>query len=92
MRVFGSSVHLECVRIHVWLCNHISLICVCMCLFARSRCRYQGVVIYNMADLPIGFGITAATTDDCRKLEATGIVVFHQADVGEFLRDEDSLS
>lgn len=54
--------------------------------------RYQGVVIYNMADLPIGFGITAASTDDCRRLEATGIVVFHQADVGEFLRDEDSLS
>ncbi len=40
--------------------------------------KYQGVVIYNMADLPIGFGITAATTQDCRKLEPTGIVVFHQ--------------
>ena len=28
-----------------------------------------------MADLPIGFGITAATTQDCRKLEPTGIVL-----------------
>lgn len=38
-----------------------------------------------------GFGVTARSTLDTRKLEPTGIIVFHQADVGEFLRDEDTM-
>jgi hypothetical protein len=50
--------------------------------------KYQGVVIYNMADVPLGFGVTARSTAETRKLEPTGIVAFHQADVGEYLRDE----
>eukprot|EP00455_Lapot_gusevi_P050966 TRINITY_DN74_c0_g1_i1.p1 TRINITY_DN74_c0_g1~~TRINITY_DN74_c0_g1_i1.p1 ORF type:complete len:197 (+),score=51.88 TRINITY_DN74_c0_g1_i1:49-591(+) len=54
--------------------------------------KYQGVVVYNMADVPLGFGSTAASTQDCRKLDPTGIVVFHQADVGEYLREEETMS
>lgn len=38
-----------------------------------------------------GFGVTARSTLDTRKLDPTGIIVFHQADVGEFLRDEDTM-
>ncbi|KAI8892548.1 hypothetical protein BC833DRAFT_611382 [Globomyces pollinis-pini] len=53
--------------------------------------EHQGVVIYTMADIPIGFGVTAKSTNDCRKLDPTSICVFHQADVGEYLRDEDTL-
>lgn len=53
--------------------------------------KYQGVVIYNMNDVPLGFGVTARSTNETRKLEPTGIVAFHQADVGEYLRDEDTL-
>jgi len=53
--------------------------------------KYQGVVVYSMADVPLGFGVTAYSTQECRKLEPTAIVVFHQADVGEYLRDEDTL-
>ena len=34
---------------------------------------------------------TAKSTTDCRKMDATGIVAFRQADVGEYLRDEDTL-
>ena len=41
-----------------------------------------------MADVPLGFGTTAKSTTDCRKMDATGIVAFRQADVGEYLRDE----
>eukprot|EP00899_Mesostigma_viride_P016708 jgi/Mesvir1/25038/Mv16977-RA.1 len=52
---------------------------------------YQGVVVYSMSDVPLGFGITAKSTQDCRKLENSGIVVLHQADVGEYLRMEDEL-
>lgn len=53
--------------------------------------EHQGVVVFNMADVPLGFGATARSTLDTRKLDPSGIVVFHQADVGEFLRDEDTM-
>lgn len=38
----------------------------------------------------LGFGVTAKSTQECRKLDPTAICVFHQADVGEYLRDEDT--
>ena len=38
-----------------------------------------------------GFGVTAKSTQDVRKLDPTGITVFHQADIGEYLRSEDTL-
>lgn len=53
--------------------------------------EHQGVVVYNMNDTPLGFGVTARSTQEARRLDPTGIAVFRQADCGEFLRDEDSL-
>ncbi|GFZ45902.1 60S ribosome subunit biogenesis protein NIP7 [Saitozyma sp. JCM 24511] len=53
--------------------------------------EHQGVVVFSMADVPLGFGVTARSTLDTRKLDPSGIIVFHQADVGEFLRDEDTM-
>jgi len=53
--------------------------------------QYQGVVFYSMSDVPLGFGVTAHSTQECRKLEPTAIVGFHQADVGEYLRAESAL-
>jgi len=53
--------------------------------------EYQGVVIYSMSDVPLGFGVTAKSTVDTRKLDPTAIIAFHQADIGEYLRDEDTL-
>ncbi|EMD42011.1 hypothetical protein CERSUDRAFT_120870 [Gelatoporia subvermispora B] len=50
--------------------------------------EHQGVVVYSMNDVPLGFGVTARSTVDTRKLDPTAIIVFHQADVGEYLRDE----
>ncbi|DBA68199.1 hypothetical protein WJX82_000202 [Trebouxia sp. C0006] len=52
---------------------------------------YTGVVIYSMSDIPLGFGVTAKSTADCRKMDPSGIVVFHQADVGEYLRSEEEI-
>ncbi|KAJ3019932.1 ribosome biosynthesis protein nip7 [Thoreauomyces humboldtii] len=54
--------------------------------------EHHGVMIYSMADVPLGFGVTARSTQDCRKLDPTTICVFHQADVGEYLRDEEHLT
>lgn len=52
---------------------------------------YTGVVIYSMADVPLGFGVTAKSTSECRAADPNAIVVFHQADCGEYLRAEDEL-
>ncbi|KAJ1509704.1 ribosome biosynthesis protein nip7 [Coelomomyces lativittatus] len=48
--------------------------------------EYSGVVIYNMAEVPLGFGVIAKATSETRKMDPTAIVAFHQADVGEYLR------
>lgn len=52
--------------------------------------RGSGVVVYNMGDMPLGFGLTARSTVECRKAAPTDIVVLHQADLGMYLRSEDS--
>jgi 60S ribosome subunit biogenesis protein NIP7 len=53
--------------------------------------EHAGVVVYNMADVPLGFGVTSRSTTDARRLEPTAIVAFHQADAGEYLRKEEAL-
>jgi len=53
--------------------------------------EHQGVVVYSMNDTPLGFGVTARSTQEARRLDPTGIAAFRQADCGEYLRDEDSL-
>nr|XP_038041260.1 60S ribosome subunit biogenesis protein NIP7 homolog [Anas platyrhynchos] len=58
----------------------------------ENTAQYQGVVVYSMADVPLGFGVAAKSTQDCRKVDPMAIVVFHQADVGEYVRSEDTLT
>ncbi|KAA1096826.1 ribosome biosynthesis protein nip7 [Puccinia graminis f. sp. tritici] len=53
--------------------------------------EHQGVVIFSMNDIPLGFGVTARSTTDTKKLDPTSILVYHQADAGEYLRDEETL-
>ncbi|KAF2100436.1 60S ribosome subunit biogenesis protein NIP7 [Rhizodiscina lignyota] len=53
--------------------------------------EHQGVVVFSMSDTPLGFGISARSTAEARRLEPTGITTFRQADVGEYLREEDTL-
>jgi len=59
--------------------------------WAEDCPEHQGVVIYDMKDTPLGFGVTSKSTAESRRLDPTGIVCFRQADVGEYLRDEDTL-
>ncbi len=54
--------------------------------------RYQGVAFFSMNDVPLGFGVAAASTKECRKLQSTAIIAFHQADVGQYVREEDALT
>lgn len=51
----------------------------------------QGVVVYNMTDMPLGFGVTSKGTADCRKADPTALVVLHQGDLGEYIRHEETL-
>ncbi|KAJ6430995.1 hypothetical protein OIU84_018495 [Salix udensis] len=51
----------------------------------------DGVIVFSMSDVPLGFGTAARSTQDCRKCDPNGIVVHHYSDIGEYLRDEDDL-
>eukprot|EP00252_Welwitschia_mirabilis_P006860 TRINITY_DN1777_c0_g2_i1.p1 TRINITY_DN1777_c0_g2~~TRINITY_DN1777_c0_g2_i1.p1 ORF type:complete len:185 (-),score=12.67 TRINITY_DN1777_c0_g2_i1:219-773(-) len=57
----------------------------------ENTTQNEGVVIFSMSDVPLGFGVAAKSTQDCRKLEPNAIVAYHQADIGEYLRMEDEL-
>jgi 60S ribosome subunit biogenesis protein NIP7 len=54
--------------------------------------QYQGVIVYSMNDIPLGFGVAAKSTADCRHTDPMTIVVFHQADIGEYIRKEETLT
>ena len=53
--------------------------------------RNAGVVVFSESDIPLGFGVAARGTDECRSAATETIVVYHQADVGEYLREEADL-
>jgi len=48
--------------------------------------QFAGVIVYNMSDIPLGFGVAAQATETCKDLEPASNVVLHQADIGEYLR------
>eukprot|EP00501_MAST-03F_sp_TOSAG23-6_P002169 GSMAST32.ASY1.ANO1.2269.1 assembled CDS len=50
--------------------------------------KYSGVVVLNMSGVPLGFGVAAQSTEFAREMDPAAYVVLHQADVGEYLRDE----
>ena len=56
----------------------------------EAACRNPSHPLVHSASITL-FGTTAKSTAECRKLEPQGVVAFHQADVGEYLRDEDTL-
>ena len=53
--------------------------------------KYQGVIVYSMSDLPLGFGVAAKATAECRHADPMNIIAFHQADLGEYIRAEETL-
>ncbi|TID31293.1 hypothetical protein CANINC_000134 [Pichia inconspicua] len=53
--------------------------------------EHAGVIVFGMNDTPLGFGVSAKSTIEARNLQPTAIVVFRQGDIGEYLRDEDTL-
>lgn len=53
--------------------------------------KYQGVVLYSMSDIPLGFGVAARSTAECKHADPLATICFHQADVGEYIRSEEDL-
>ncbi|MDP2435257.1 MAG: 60S ribosome subunit biogenesis protein NIP7 [archaeon] len=53
--------------------------------------QYQGVVIFSLNDLPIGFGVAARSTAQCRVVDSSEVVVLREADIGEYLREESQM-
>merc|ERR1711959_865102 len=53
--------------------------------------KNSGVVVFNENDVPLGFGVSAKSTTETTSAGAEAIVVYHQADIGEYLRDESGL-
>lgn len=52
--------------------------------------QYAGVIIVNMSDVALGFGVASRGTLQTKDLEPTAVVILNQADVGEYLRTEDN--
>ncbi|KHJ97464.1 hypothetical protein OESDEN_02560 [Oesophagostomum dentatum] len=53
---------------------------------------HAGIVVYNMNDMPLGFGVAGKGTADCKRADPTAVVVLHQCDLGEYIRSESSLT
>jgi 60S ribosome subunit biogenesis protein NIP7 len=51
----------------------------------------QGVLVFSMGDVPLGFGVTAKSTQECRKCDPSAIVCYNNSDTGEYLRDEETI-
>uniref|UniRef100_A0A7M4FWB1 Nucleolar pre-rRNA processing protein NIP7 n=1 Tax=Crocodylus porosus TaxID=8502 RepID=A0A7M4FWB1_CROPO len=57
-----------------------------------SKFRLHITALDYLAPYAKGFGVAAKSTQDCRKVDPMAIVVFHQADVGEYVRHEETLT
>uniref|UniRef100_A0A8C3C118 Nucleolar pre-rRNA processing protein NIP7 n=1 Tax=Cairina moschata TaxID=8855 RepID=A0A8C3C118_CAIMO len=65
----------------------------CFGKFTKTqKFRLNVTALDFLAPYAKGFGVAAKSTQDCRKVDPMAIVVFHQADVGEYVRSEDTLT
>ncbi|CAD8156680.1 unnamed protein product [Paramecium pentaurelia] len=51
--------------------------------------QYANVILFSLQENPLGFGVASRSTLQCKDLDPTTVVVFNQADLGEYLRAED---
>ena len=58
---------------------------------SEGMARNVGCVMFNENDIPIGFGTTACSSVEFTRLTATAIVCYNQGDLGEYLREEDTM-
>ncbi|CAH7336956.1 unknown_gene_2658 [Phodopus roborovskii] len=54
--------------------------------------KYKVWIKPGADNITLGFEVAANSTQDCRKVDSMAIVVFHQADIGEYVWHEESLT
>ncbi|KAK2159468.1 hypothetical protein LSH36_152g01036 [Paralvinella palmiformis] len=65
----------------------------CFGKFTKTRkFRLHITALDFLAPYAKGFGVTAKSTTDCRRVDPMTIVCFHQADIGEYVRNEETLT
>uniref|UniRef100_A0A8D0L4S9 Nucleolar pre-rRNA processing protein NIP7 n=1 Tax=Sphenodon punctatus TaxID=8508 RepID=A0A8D0L4S9_SPHPU len=65
----------------------------CFGKFTKTqKFRLHITALDYLAPYAKGFGVAAKSTQDCRKVDPMAIVVFHQADIGEYVRHEETLT
>uniref|UniRef100_A0A5S6QBZ6 60S ribosome subunit biogenesis protein NIP7 homolog n=1 Tax=Trichuris muris TaxID=70415 RepID=A0A5S6QBZ6_TRIMR len=47
-----------------------------------------GVIVYSSSDVPLGFGVSTKSTAECRSADPSSLVILHQSDIGQYIRDE----
>ncbi|EUB63708.1 60S ribosome subunit biogenesis protein NIP7 [Echinococcus granulosus] len=53
--------------------------------------QYAGVIVMNANDTPLGFGVAAKSTLQMKNTDPMTIIGFHQADIGEYIRSEETI-
>ncbi|XP_071514798.1 60S ribosome subunit biogenesis protein NIP7 homolog isoform X2 [Panulirus ornatus] len=62
-----------------------------MARISENTPKYAGLIVFSSKDIPLGFGVSAKATAECRHADPMDIVCFHQADIGEYIRNEEEL-
>lgn len=64
-----------------------------MAKISEEAPEHEGIVVFAQGtELPIGFAVTAKSAAAAARLDPTAIIAFHQSDIGEYLRSEETLS
>ncbi|GFY62249.1 60S ribosome subunit biogenesis protein NIP7 homolog [Trichonephila inaurata madagascariensis] len=58
---------------------------------SENTLKYEGVIVYSMSDIPLGFGVAAKSAIETRAADPLAVIVFHQADIGEYIRNEEHI-
>ncbi|KAG8177312.1 hypothetical protein JTE90_018338 [Oedothorax gibbosus] len=58
---------------------------------SENTLKYQGIIICSVNDLPLGFGVAAKSAEETRNADPLTIIAYHQADIGQYIRDEEHL-
>jgi 60S ribosome subunit biogenesis protein NIP7 len=92
----GKFTHTKKFRLHVTALDYLAQFAKYkMWIKPSGEMSYlygNNVLKAHLGRITMGFGVCARSTQDCRKIESTAIVGFHQADIGEYLRSEEQLT
>uniref|UniRef100_A0A8D0BD51 Nucleolar pre-rRNA processing protein NIP7 n=1 Tax=Salvator merianae TaxID=96440 RepID=A0A8D0BD51_SALMN len=73
--------------------EHLVSLGTCFGKFTKTqKFRLHITALDYLAPYAKGFGVAAKSTQECRKVDPMAIVVFHQADIGEYIRHEETLT